>query len=530
MKRKLLALAICLLCLISFSGLGLSASADTSAAERAQTVADGILAFEQGDAASVQEWINSSLAAKAGVGAEWYILCLAQSGDYDFTAYEQSLRSYLDQNTVPSASTRQKLALCLAATGSTDSYILSVADSTIGSLGLMSYVYGLHLLDNGYESTSHTATEVVDAILALQKDDGGWAISGSVSDVDVTAITLQALAPLYGQREDVALAVDTALSLLSGKQTEQGGFISYGVENPESASQVMIALCALGIDPCTDARFIKNGHSAMDAIESFALQDGGFCHVAGGEYSSSATAQVLCAMTAYLRFANGKSPLYELDHARPDEAQTAPVESEQQTEADAPTAPDKTLSYKPWACAGAVLLGGIICLVLFLIGKRHYKNFIAVALAVAVLSAGIWLIDIRLPDDYYNGQVEQKPNAIGTVTLTVRCDRVPDLDKVEHLPSDGVMLATETYQIEAGETVYDILTEASRRHGLHVDASGIGESAYIRGIGHLYEQDFGELSGWTYYVNGISPAKGCGAYTLSDGDEIVFDYTLTLGN
>ena len=230
MKRKLLALAICLLCLISFSSLGLSASADNPAAERAQTVADGILAFEQGEAASVQEWINSSLAAKAGVGAEWYILCLAQSGDYDFTAYEQSLRSYLDQNTVPSASTRQKLALCLAATGSTDSYILSVADSTIGSLGLMSYVYGLHLLDNGYESTSHTATEVVDAILALQKDDGGWAISGSVSDVDVTAITLQALAPHYGQREDVALAVDTALSLLSGKQTEQGGFISYGVE------------------------------------------------------------------------------------------------------------------------------------------------------------------------------------------------------------------------------------------------------------------------------------------------------------
>ena len=528
MKPKLLAFVAALVCCVLCIG-AVTANAESTPPSAKDTY-DGILAFEQGEAASVQEWINSSLAAKAGVGAEWYILCLAQSGDYDFTAYEQSLRSYLDQNTVPSASTQQKLALCLAATGSTDSYILSVADSTIGSLGLMSYVYGLHLLDNGYESTSHTATEVVDAILALQKDDGGWAISGSVSDVDVTAITLQALAPHYGQREDVALAVDTALSLLSGKQTEQGGFISYGVENPESASQVMIALCTLGIDPCTDARFIKNGHSAMDAIESFALQDGGFCHVAGGEYSSSATAQVLCAMTAYLRFANGKSPLYDLDHARPDEAQTAPVESEQQTEADAPTAPDKTLSYKPWACASAVLLGGIICLVLFLIGKRHYKNFIAVALAVAVLSAGIWLIDIRLPDDYYNGQLPSKPDAIGTVTLTVRCDAVPGLDQIDHLPDDGILLETQTYRINAGETVWDVLTQAARYHGLHIDATGAGESVYLRGIGHLYEFDHGDLSGWTYYVNGISPSKGCGSYVLSDGDEIVFDYTLTLGN
>lgn len=532
MKRKLLALLSCLVCLLLCAATLVASAQGTQHASHAQEVADGILAFEQGDVASVQEWIDTSLAAKAGNGAEWYILCLAQSGDYDFTAYEQALLAYLDQNTVPSATTKQKYALILSAIGSTDAYVSEVLDSTIGSLGIMSYAYGLHLLNNGYQSTSHTKAEVIDTILSLQKEDGGWAIAGKVSDVDATAMTLQALAPCLGTREDVDSAVEAALSLLADRQTEGGGFISYGVENPESAAQVIIALCALDVDPCTDARFIKNGNTLFDAIAQFALADGGFCHVAGSAYSASATAQVLCAMVAYLRFVNGQAPLYDLDHARPDQVQSAPQESDSAPASD-PEAPDTAkpvLSYKPWACIAVILLGGLACLVLVMLKKRHYKNFIAVGVAVALLLFGVLLIDVYSPDDYYHGQSEAKPDAIGTVTLTVRCDRVPDLAHVDYLPDDGIILATETYRIAQGETVYDILTEAARKHGLHLDTTGVGESVYVRGINHLYEHDFGDLAGWTYYVNGTSPAQGCGSYTLSDGDEIVFDYSLTLGN
>ena len=115
------------------------------------------------------------------------------------------------------------------------------------------------------------------------------------------------------------------------------------------------------------------------------------------------------------------------------------------------------------------------------------------------------------------------------MTICIRCDSVPGLDQIKHLPDDGMILATEAYEIEAGETVYDILIEAARKHGLHVDASGAGEAAYVHGISYLYEQEHGDLSGWTYTVNGSSPSAGCGAYALSDGDEIVFSYTLTIG-
>lgn len=527
MKPKLLAFAAALVCCV------LCAGAVTAAAQShppsAKDTYDGILNFARGES-GVQEWIDTDLTTLAGTGAEWYILCLAQSGEHDFSAYEQALLDYLDTNTVPSATTKQKYALVLASIGSTDAYISQILDSTVGTLGIMSYVYGLHLVNNGYQAPL-SAKEITDAILSLQKADGGWAISGSSSDVDVTAMTLQALAPHKDGRAEVSAAIDKALSLLSARQTENGGFVSYGVENPESAAQVIIALCALDVDPLTDQRFIKNGNTAAHAIATFAQKGGGYSHVAGGAYSSAATAQVLCAATAQMRYAAGKSPLYELDHARPDEVKP-PAGSEQDTTAapDEPHVADDRLGYKPYACIGVVLLGGIVCLVLILARKRHYKNFIAVAVATCILLVAVIAIDVRLPEDYYNGQSESKQNPIGTVTLTVRCDRVPGLEQLDHLPEDGILLATEVYEIEAGETVYDILTEAARKHGLHVDATGLGESVYVRGIGQLYEQEHGELSGWVYYVNGTSPSMGCASYELADGDEILFDYSLTLGN
>lgn len=524
MKTRLLALVSLFTCLVLCAG-AMAASAE-SPPESAQAVYDDVLAFAR-DGKDTQAWIDSELSAQAGMGAEWYILCLAQSkNNYDFSAYEQALLTYLAQNTVPSATTRQKYALVLAAIGSTDAYISKTADQTVGALGIMSYAYGLHLASNGYQ-TPLSVEQILQEILALQKEDGGWAVSGTSADADVTAMVLQALAPYYQTREDVTAAADDALSLLSARQQSDGGFVSYGVPNPESAAQVIIALCALGIDPATDARFIKNGHTAFNAIETFALGDGSYCHKTGGAYSASATAQVLCAMTAYLRFAEGQAPLYHLDRARPDEA-----EREQETtppEQIVPPAARDDLSYKPVACAVVLALGGLACVLLLIFKKRHYKNFIAIGIAVAVLLAVVIVIDIRLPEDYYLGEIEPKQDVIGTVTLTVRCDQVPDLDKIEHLPDDGIILKTQTIELAQGETVYDILMQAARAHRLHVDAQGTGEAAYVRGISYLYEQQHGDLSGWTYRVNGTSPSVGCGAYTLSDGDEVVFEYTLTVG-
>ena len=92
----------------------------------------------------------------------------------------------------------------------------------------------------------------------------------NASDVDLTAMAVQALAPYYNSEETyeitrykkqetktVRQAVDAALTCLSESQRDDGGFVSWNMNNSESCCQVIVALCSLGIDPCGDSRFIK---------------------------------------------------------------------------------------------------------------------------------------------------------------------------------------------------------------------------------------------------------------------------------
>ena len=66
----------------------------------------------------------------------------------------------------------------------------------------------------------------------------------------------------------------------------------------------------------------------------------------------------------------------------------------------------------------------------------------------------------------------------------------------------------------------------------HLDPAGACVVDILPDVGdHVeYEYDFGDLSGWVYHVNGISPSRGCGDYVLSDGDRIEWLYTCELGH
>ena len=87
------------------------------------------------------------------------------------------------------------------------------------------------------------------------------------------------------------------------------------------------------------------------------------------------------------------------------------------------------------------------------------------------------------------------------------------------------------YVIPEDVRVFDVLSRVLREKQLHfeyVDARAYG-SAYIEGIGNLYEFDCGDQSGWLFFVNGISPGLGCTAYAVENGDEILFAYTCDMG-
>ncbi len=443
-----------------------------------------------------------------GAGGEWYVIGLKQRGDdVDLSAAHMALLDYLANHTVRAASTRQKLALTLLALGSDDAFIQKTLADSIGKQGLMSWVWGLHLLNNGCESPDYTADDCIKTLLELRKADGGWAVTGNYADADATAMTLQALAP-HRDNVEVAAAIDAALTLLSSMQNERGGYASFGVENAESAAQVIIALCALGIDPAADARFIKNGATLLDTLNAYRLPDDSFCHEIGGAASESATAQAFLAFTAYERLQAGQGSIYLLDgDAIPGEMKTS-------------------LEYKPIVAA---VIGGIallVCLAFLLMGKRHPKNFLAIAVIAAALIGVVFVTDFQSADEYYTVAVTKK-DAIGSVTLTIRCDTVAG--EAGHIPADGVILAETAMPIAAGDTVYTVLTDAARAHSLHMESSGADGLMYIHGIGNIYEFDFGDLSGWVYMVNGESASIGCDQFTLKDGDKVEFHYTLELG-
>ena len=124
-----------------------------------------------------------------------------------------------------------------------------------------------------------------------------------------------------------------------------------------------------------------------------------------------------------------------------------------------------------------------------------------------------------------------------TCTLEIRCDtlltqldKVP-AEKVSLVPEDGIMLAATEVEFTGGESVFDVFRKVLREEKIHfeyVDASAY-DSVYIEGIGNIYEFDCGPQSGWMFSVNDVYPGLGCSAYTLADGDVIVFSYTCDLG-
>ncbi|WP_124098545.1 DUF4430 domain-containing protein [Ruminococcus sp. Marseille-P6503] len=137
----------------------------------------------------------------------------------------------------------------------------------------------------------------------------------------------------------------------------------------------------------------------------------------------------------------------------------------------------------------------------------------------------------------YFGQSQQPEKSEPECTVSVSCAAVLDnmdkldSDKHELVPSDGWLLSETQAVLNDGETVFDVLQRVCRDNGIHLESSWtpLYDSAYIEGIGNLYEFDCGSLSGWMYSVNGEFPNYSCSQYIPEDGDVICFVYTCELG-
>lgn len=308
---------------------------------------------------AAQDLVGGVFAKNAGTtDSDWFVIAMSQMGlPGDYAGYLSALSKavkvrYAQEGQLsPSKATEwHRIALAALACGGDPANIGGadlIADGVynrglvkpLDNQGNNGTIFALIALDSKNYAVPPDAFEnreaILQKILDAQLPGGGFAQLGSSGDVDVTAMALMALAPY---KEVCGEEIDRALSFLSSQQGAKGGFSSRGAENTESAAQVILALTALGIDPQSDGRFVKNDNTPVSRLMAMALPEGGFCHTEGGSPDWMASQQALCAISALIRQMDGKGSLYRFGGGSPDlkAAEEEPKEAQIPSEAEAP--------------------------------------------------------------------------------------------------------------------------------------------------------------------------------------------------
>lgn len=267
----------------------------------------------------------------ASIGGEWAVIGLARSGtdihDEYYQNYYDTVQNYVEQCDgimhVKKYTEYSRVILALTAIGKNPADVagynllmpLGDYEKTIWQ-GINGSIWALIALDsNNYEIPQNPNADIqatremyINHIVDNQNADGGWALSGDISDADVTAMALVALSK-YQYMESVKSAIEKAVEFMSQNQKENGGFSSCGEENAESSAQMIVALCELGIS-IDDSRFVKNGNTILDNMLAYYQQ--GFKHTVDGTVNQMATEQCFLALSALKRFNEGKNSLYNM--------------------------------------------------------------------------------------------------------------------------------------------------------------------------------------------------------------------------
>lgn len=348
--RRLCACVLCLLICLPVLPAAAYSSSDVTAA------VNGVVQWRKAQNGSASgRLFTEGFAKTAGNGCDWYMIAAGRYGiTDDRAAYLKHIAAYItekyrtaDKLDRSKATEWHRIALAVLSAGGDPRSIGKdengnpvnlIADgvynrgytASLGKQGLNGWIWGLVALDSKQyavpSGSFYTREGILKEILSYQLPDGGFSFAGAISDCDTTAAALIALAPYVssgrqytytlkrGKQEvtrTAAQAAQAALERLSDIQLSTGGFTASGEETSESTSQVIVALCSLGIDPQGDKRFIKNGNSPLGALMAFREADGGFAHLKGEGSNSMAGEQALCALVSLHRLYNGMARLYD---------------------------------------------------------------------------------------------------------------------------------------------------------------------------------------------------------------------------
>lgn len=298
--------------------------------------------------ADTKKYIQKNVPAPvvASDRGEWAVLGLARAGvalsDEYIQAYYDKVVAYVKANIGsdgvlvdpeshnPTVTDNERIILALTAIGKDpanvggknllaalqDRNIMQVTNTS--DTDINGLVFGLLALNSGnYTQDSYW---LVQAILTQQNENGSWSASADTkpaSDVDMTAMALQALAPYYNEGGDATVntAVNKALQWLSAK------YKNTGYTSAESCAQVVVALSALQLNANSDSSFVKTVDGAPtsvlgDLLRYYLGEGQGFKHAASGKTADQkATEQALYAMAAYERYCRRTKALYDMTDA-----------------------------------------------------------------------------------------------------------------------------------------------------------------------------------------------------------------------
>lgn len=436
--------------------------------------------------------------------------------------------------------------------------------------------FALIALDSGNYYDNATGTTArnawINSLLDAQISDGSWGIDADFpgSNVDMTAMVVQALAPYCSTNANVKDAVDKAVKWLSAEYQKTG---DYG--SSESAAQVIVALSALNIDAKIDSRFQHNGISVLSNFLSYADPNSkGFLHdkQPNSTVNQMASEQAAYTLVAYDRHVNGSKRLYDMSD----------VTKRENADAQAVIDMINQIGYVDESSYNAIAEARNAYNKLSAADKEKVTNYNTLTAAETSYKA---ILKQKQTDQYkalkahYDDLLNDKTKKYGTaakkklasilqqaqtdMNAAESCERVTaiyekaitdldavkpgdievtfrligaleatqdvDLTKDSYLPEYVTWVPTKTYALQENATVYDLFTEAMSDAGLRYIGA---ESNYVSTIyapsclgGYaLSEFTNGKKSGWMYTVNGKHPNQGLKNWTLNDGDVVIWHY------
>lgn len=422
-----------------------------------------------------------------------------------------------------------------------DGTIVSVTDALMTS-DTNSYYNAPYVLLALAQSGKATA-EKMDAVLTVMESAAGddFLFSYSWGGVtypspDTAGAVLAAVSfcaadstDPYGITDRCAALRDGILNALS-EDSLQSASGSFG--NSCTDAMVLVGLCAAGVDPSSDPRYMtSSGATPYTALLSCARADG-FGLTPGKDADSFSTEQCFRAIVAvsgllsdgdccnvydftsldsemaYATAASGCPVTFSTTPAGASVSLTGTDGTVEAISAGRYSLAEGTYTY-------TVSAGGYV--------SKTGSLTVSAAEAAAHTPRTVSVSLVREPSGGGGGSI--------TVSFTLVGDSVHGTSSTHIYKNDRgsgrIWLTRRSVTLSSGSSAFDAFDTALTSAGLsYVEPSFNYISSITSSDGvTLSELDNGPLSGWQYLVNDTSPTTGCRNYTLHDGDDVVFYYT-----